>query len=253
MSLFKRVSVAVSTRLDRLVGELENHDAVVEAGIRESRRLYAQAKVRYQRLQRDGESLRRRIAQCRADARSWRERALACTPTGAGEEKALQCVRRARQSEREAASLEQRWQQHQAVERRLAADIDALRERVAQLAHRRSVMRGREATAHAAARVRQAECDPRLDLDETFERWEIRLTEAEMAAEDSAPLGSLGSHALASCMGDGSSVDGGAFGSDPFEAGFLVAEERDALRAELAALRREKTNADASAPAGGVQ
>ncbi|MBK5968472.1 MULTISPECIES: PspA/IM30 family protein [Thiorhodovibrio] len=240
MSLIKRFTVAVSTRLDRLVGDLENHDAVVEVGIRESRRLYAQAKVRYQRLQRDGEALRRQLEERRTDERNWRERALSCEPNAAGEEKALQCLKRARQAAREAASLEQAWQQHQSVERRLAADIDALRERVAQLAHRRSLMRSREATADAAVRVREAECDPQLDLDETFERWEIRLTEAEMAADQSAQLNAVGLHAV---------------GSDPFEEEFLVAEERAALHAELTALRRghADANAAAAAPAGGVQ
>ena len=47
MSFFRRVTLAVSTQLDRMVGEIENHDAVVEAGIRESRRLYARARVRH--------------------------------------------------------------------------------------------------------------------------------------------------------------------------------------------------------------
>ena len=236
MSVFKRFSVAVSTRLDQLVGDLENHDAVVEAGIRESRRLYAQAKVRYQRLQRDGEGLRRRLEERRASERDWRERALSCAPGDDGEEKALQCLKRARQAAREAASLEQAWRQQQSVERRLAAEIDALRERVAQLAQRRSLMRSREATADAAVRVRQAECDPRLDLDETFERWEVRLTEAEMAAEQSAQWYAQDS-----------------VGPDPLEEEFLVAEERAGLQAELDRLRRGQDQANAAARAGGVQ
>ncbi|EIC20126.1 PspA/IM30 family protein [Thiorhodovibrio frisius] len=228
MSLFKRFTVAVSTRLDRLVGDIENHDAVVEVGIRDSRRLFAQAKVRHQRLCRDGESLRQRLEGLREDERSWRERALACEPTPAGEDKALQCLRRAHQAARQVASLEQTWQQHQMVERRLAAEIDSLRERVAQLEHRRSLMRSREATATAAVRLHEIDRDPALDLDDTFERWEIRLTEAEMTVD--------------------SAVD-----SDPFEAEFVAAEERDALQAELQALRREQQSQVAGASLGGGQ
>ncbi|WPL19722.1 phage shock protein A [Thiorhodovibrio winogradskyi] len=228
MSLFKRFTVAVSTRLDRLVGDIENHDAVVEVGIRDSRRLFAQAKVRHQHLGRDGEALRKRLESLREDEHNWRERALACEQNAAGEDKALQCLRRARQAARQTASLEQTWNQHQSVERRLAAEIDSLRERVVQLEHRRSLMRSREATASVALRLREIDRDPALDLDDTFERWEIRLTEAEMTADS-------------------------AMDADPFEEEFLAAEERCALQAELQALRRGQQQQTAGAGLGAGQ
>ena len=43
-------------------------DAVVEAGIRESRRLYAKAAVRHGRVQEEGRRLREKLETLRADA-----------------------------------------------------------------------------------------------------------------------------------------------------------------------------------------
>lgn len=188
MSLLKHVTVAISTRLDRLVGELENHDAVVEVGIREQRRLYAQAKVRHQRLHQEGEALRQRLAQWQAEEQRWRERALGCESSSAGEDTALQCLQRAREAARQAAALQPAWQQHQAIEQRLSGEIQDLRERMLRLEHRRALMRSREASAQARVQVRTAECGVQPDLNETFERWEMRLSETEIAAEPTAAL-----------------------------------------------------------------
>ncbi|MBK1649648.1 PspA/IM30 family protein [Rhabdochromatium marinum] len=226
MSLLKRFTLSVSSRIDRLVGDIENHDAVVEVGIRDSRRLLAQAQARYQRLSRDGEALQQRLDDLHAAQHRWRERALSCAPTttGASEDKALQCLKRARQAARQAAALQQHMQQHQAVQRRLAAEIDSLRERVAQLEQRRTLMRCRETTARTAVQRQQLDQHSQLDLDDTFERWEMRLTEAEMAAD--------------STCGAGSGVGlGVAPEIDPLEEEFLAAEERNALQAELQTLR----------------
>ena len=76
MSLFKRITATLTTRVGNLVNELENHDAVVESGIAEMRRAYAKAKVRFTRMSAEGERLRRKLEeQCR-EATAWRERVI---------------------------------------------------------------------------------------------------------------------------------------------------------------------------------
>ncbi|NEX22447.1 hypothetical protein G3480_19410 [Thiorhodococcus mannitoliphagus] len=216
MSFFKRVTLTVSSQLEQMIGEIENHDAVVEAGIRESRRLYAKAKVRHARMRQDGERLRRKLDGLRADERTWRERALRCDAKGEGEgeEKALACLSRAKRAGSQAESLAETYRRHAEVERHLGREIDGLRQRVETLEHRRALMRSREATADASARIRETDSGTLLDLNDTFERWEIRLTEAELTTDSICD-------------------------NDPFEAEFAADEERASLRAELEALRRD--------------
>jgi phage shock protein A len=213
MSLIKRLSLAVSSRVERLVGEIENHDAVVEAGIRECRRLYARAAVRHTRMHAEGERLCAGRDGLQRDAVTWRQRAKAT----ADEEQALECLRRAKQATEQAQALSQACARHAALEQRLADEIARLRQRVADLEHRRQLMRSREATADAASRIRDTEDGTSLDLDAAFERWEVKVTEAEIEPDAAPPV-------------------------DAFAAGFTAEEERAALRAELTALRAAATD-----------
>jgi phage shock protein A len=213
MSLLKRITATLSTRVDRLVGELEDHDAVAAAGIAETRRAYATARVRHARMSQEGERLRRRLDALHRDTTAWRERALAC----ADEETALACLSRSNATAAQARSLEQTLAQHQELETRLFREIEAVRQRIGDLEHRRQLMRSREATAEAGIRLRQLDDQGNPDLEDTFERWEIRVTEAELSG------GTLASQ-------------------DLLETRFATGEERATLQAELAALKRDREN-----------
>ena len=213
MSLFRRITATLSTRVDRLVGELENHDAVVEAGIAETRQAYAKAKVRHSRMSQEGERLRRKLDALRKDTATWRERALACDD----EETALACLSRSKRAAAQADSLEQTLAQHKDLETRLLREIEAVRQHIEDLEHKRQLMRSREATAEATTRIRHIDDRATLDLDDTFERWEIKVTEAEVSTGTMAT-------------------------QDPLETQFAAGEERAALKAELAALKRDREN-----------
>lgn len=211
MALLKRLTATLSARVDRLVGEIENHDAVAEVGIRDQRRAYAKAKVRLARMREEGERLRRRATEAAATAAAWRGRAIAAADEG----QALECLRRHKRSALQAQGLAETLRQHIEVETRLTGELEAVRDRVLALEHRRHLLRSREAAADAAAQVRAAEGGAPLDLEDAFERWEASVVEAEL--DTVAPSD-----------------------SDPIAEPFLVAEERAELRAELAAIRRDQ-------------
>ena len=209
MSVFRRITATLSAQVDRLVGEIENHDAIVESGIRENRRALAKAKVRLARIHEEGERMHRRLDGLVRDVGIWRGRAAA----GEDEERAIECLRRSKSAASQAETLERSLAGHLEVEQRLTREVESVRARVEAMEHRRSLMRSREATADAAARIRESETGTTLDLDETFERWEIRVTEAELDGGSASPI-------------------------DGFESGFIAEEERSALRRELAELKR---------------
>lgn len=208
MSLLRRITTTLSTQVDRLVTELQNHDAVVEAGIRDTRKAYARAKVRHARMAEEGERMRRKLEALQNEAKAWRERAVTC----ADEERALECLRRSKLAAAQAQSLEQTLARHRETAQRLKREIQAVRERIEDLQHKRHLMRSRESTAEAASGIARMEDGTTLDLEETFERWEIRVTEAELGA------GTLPE-------------------DDALEADFVAEEERAGLKAELEALK----------------
>lgn len=219
MSIIKRLSATLSAQVGQLVGEIENHDAVVAAGIQDARRAYATAKVRLRRLREDGEHLRERLANLNADTEQWRRRAAGCDDEARG----LECLRRAKRAAAEVETLTRTLTQQDAITARLAAEVDGLRGRIEALEHRRRLMRSRAATADAAAKAADLDQSPTMDLDETFERWEIRITESQLRAESAG-------------VGD----------DDGFASAFDADEEAAALRAELAALKNRHQSEPAS-------
>jgi hypothetical protein len=76
-------------------------------------------------------------------------------------------------------------------------------------------MRSREATADAAWSIQRRDAGRSLDLDDIFERWEMRVTEAELTT-DTLPT------------------------RDPLEAEFIAEEERASLAEELDELERAR-------------
>lgn len=213
MSIVKRIAATVTARVDQLVGEIENHDAVVEAGIREARQAYARAHVRHARMAQEGQRLRDQITTLETSAAQWQERAAATKD----DQRALDCLRRRREAEARSRSLRQSLERHRAVEERQARELAAIRERVTGFEHQRQLLRSREATADAAQRIDRFEQTERIGVDDALERWEVRVTESE--------IGNLGVPEY-----------------DPIEEEYLSAEDDASLRAELDALKANRND-----------
>ncbi|NVK42421.1 MAG: PspA/IM30 family protein [Oceanospirillaceae bacterium] len=213
MSLLKRLSATLFARIDGVVGEIEDHQAVVETSIDELRRQVARARARLNQMQREEQQLDDRVEKQRQEAERWEERARSCAAED--EARALACLERRRRAQKEAERLKRNLRSCQEAGERLARDIDDSETRLEDLSQRHLEMRARQ--CGNAARVAGPEPDGGLlrEVETCFERWDARLSEQELR------IGSI--HA-------GDTLDDG-----------FAREERDAeLRAELDALLREK-------------
>lgn len=101
---------------------MENHDAVIEATLRDIRGKLAQAQVRLRQMERERVRLRQQRESELADVLRWRQRAQ--QTAGADETRALECIRRARQCDERAARLAE-------SESRCECAVDKLRNDVA--------------------------------------------------------------------------------------------------------------------------
>jgi phage shock protein A len=204
-------TTSLISRIDWMVGQVENHEAIALGAIREVQQAAARARVQLGKVRRDGERLRARRAEEAEAGFTWRERARGAAAED--ETRALECLRRARRAERRATELARRVEEHERVEKQLAADVARVEERLGELRERHNLLRTRESRAHALAIVRDAGVPLGADAGELFERWETRVTERELAGE---------------CA----SSDAGG-GDDAFAAEFDEAEEAESLRSEL--------------------
>lgn len=215
MSIIKRLTTTIVARVDQLVGGIENHDAVVEAAIKDARQATAKAKIRLQRLTQERQKMAARIAELRNKDVEWTRRAQQVAAQD--EEKALVCIRRRRECQRQIDELTAAVAKQRQAEDKICADVRDAETRISEMNQKRSLMRTRESAAEALANFNRLDDGQTINVDDTFERWEVRVSEAEMRT--------------------GCSLQNDSF--DNLEREFIDAEERASLCSELEALNKE--------------
>ncbi len=211
MNTVKRWTAGVFSRIDMIVAQVENHEALVNQALREIQQATARAHVQLKGVQRDGERMRQQLADTQQEALQWKERA---RRTIDNEPRALECLKRSRRATRVVQELDRRVVEHERVEHQLVSDVRGLEERLDKLKEQRNLMRTRQSRAEAMGVVQGGKIQLEGEIHEVFDRWEMRVTESEYA----------GGVMLAD--------------EDRFEDDFVSEEEADELRAELDALRR---------------
>ena len=211
MKRIKKLTTSILASFDWMVSQVENHEALVTAAIREACEATARAKVQLARVRQDGQNMRRRLVELQENERLWKERALKTAE--ADEKKALECIRRQKRVLREIGELETQERAHAGLEKQLSEDITKLDEKLSRLRQQRNLLRTRESRAEAV-RVLQSEDSSLLtEIDDIFERWESKITQYEIEGESASGAG------------------------DSLESEFAETEQEDELRAELQRLR----------------
>lgn len=211
MKAIKRWTTSITASFDALISQVENHDALVSSAIREMQEAGTRAKVQLSRVKRDGEKLRRRLAELHSSEEQWKERALQCAPLD--EQRALECLRRQKRVQREIGELEEQSREHARIERQLSDDMKVVEDKLTKLTQQRNLMRTRQSRAEALRIVREDDSSLLYDIDDIFERWESKVTQYE-------------------CEGGCGGAD-----NDALEEEFVSQEEEQELRAQLKALR----------------
>ncbi len=206
MSLIRRISTSITSTVDRAVSKVENHDAIVNAALRDTRQAAARSRVRLERVRKDGKSLRSRYNELKVAAERWTDRAKHVAETD--EKKALECLRRRRDCEAQARNLKESIAQHDELEARISEQVKKIEARIGEVSHQRNMMRSRQSVADAMRTINKIEGVSYGEIEDAFDRWEINLGETEIM---------LGTSTV----------------SDPLDTEFLAEEDAEELRAEL--------------------
>lgn len=216
MSLLKRFVTTVHASVDRTLAGIENHEAVVDAALRDSREAVSRARVRLARLEKDGAEQRNRVTELTSQIDLWNERARSVA--GDDREKALACIQRRRQCEQELHSAKGQMQEHEKIIKRVRDSITDSTNRVQTLQSQRNQMRSREAAAQAGQIVHKLDGRVGDDVEAAIERWEVTVGQAELMTEHYPTTTS----------------------TDEFAESFLTAEENTLLESELDALLKQE-------------
>ena len=206
MSLFRRITTTVTSSVDKAVSKVENHDAIINAALRDTQQAAARARVRLERVRKDGNQLKNRRNELDLAVTRWTERAKRIGTTD--EAKALECLRRRKDCETQLRNLRESIDKHDALENRVAEQVKKIQERVQEISQQRNMMRSRQSVAEAMRAVHNVEGVSYGEIEDTFDRWEINLGETEILMDASTA-------------------------TDPLDTEFLSEEDTAELRAEL--------------------
>ena len=209
MSLIRRISTSITSSVDRAVSKVENHDAIINAALRDTQQAAAKSRVRLERVRKDGNGLKRRYSDLQQAVVRWTERAR--NVAGENEAKALECLRRRKDCEAQLHNLRDSIEKHDELESRIVEQVKKIEARIGEVAQQRNMMRSRQSVAEAMRTINNIEGVSYGEIEDTFDRWEINLGETEI-------------------------LMGAVSMSDPLDSAFLAVEDTAELRAELKCL-----------------
>jgi len=211
MNRMKRWTMSVTSWVDGVLAQVENHEAAVSSAIGRVRQATARARVQLKRVERDQQAMRDTLLEEEKAIDAWRRRAKAADD----ETVALECLRRHKAAERRVLRLRQRLGEHERSHKELSDGIRILNGRLSELTERKNLIRTRQSRAEASHGMAST-TGPIGDLEDVFERWEARVGEIEIASDCAEPV-------------------------DLFEAEIEAVEDSASLRLELEELRAERS------------
>ncbi len=213
MSIFHRTFVSFYAKIDNLVGEIENHDALIKAAIGEQKQKLSAAKIELRRLEQYQDRLQKEIKQCEQNDALWTERA--AQEAGQSEEKALLCLQRRQTLREKKERLMSIQKEHHSSLAQLQRNISEGESDLNRMVQKHQLMRARQSTSEVMSVIDKHSVQNSGALAESFDRWEIQIAknEIDFPVADEADL---------------------------IEREYVARENEEALRHELAELLKQK-------------
>jgi len=176
MNFIKRFTTTVSASLDNAVGKMENHDAIIEATIKQTKQAAAKTKARINTLGQQLQSYENQLTEAQTQQKVWSQRALKLADVD--ENKALECLSRRNQCKASIDNLTVRITQQQNLIKDVAENLKKLQTKLDDMSQKHNLMRSRQAVAEVNRAVLNANTN--ATVNETFERWESLVLENEI-------------------------------------------------------------------------
>lgn len=192
MSGFKRTITSLFYKVDQVVSEIENHDALIQSAIREQQTKLVAARVECSRINKRSNQLRTEIQELEVKRDKWEQRAVLestkeSTKGDSGQdvnkERALACVQQAQSLTEQMSRLSHMSDQYGVAVEKMTAEINTAAQELDGLKQKHQFMRARQATADALGRFGDIG-STRLDNVETsFDRWEVKIGHADLTSD----------------------------------------------------------------------
>lgn len=182
MSGITRTLRSLFYRVDQVVGEIENHDALIEAAIREQQKKLSAARVECNRITTQGQKVNSQIEELETKRSRWQERAI--KEAESNEERALACLQQHEKLGEQIERLTSMANQYASANQKLREDIKRGEAELLELKQKHQLMRARQSTADALGKFGDIG-ETRMDeVESSFDRWEVKISQGEFANTD---------------------------------------------------------------------
>ena len=181
MQLFKRISSTVLASVDKVVSEVENHDAVIESMLKELKAARAQCGVRLNRVTKDGQRMQKEHDELTEQEQQWTRRAVKLSEDESSEnqQKALDCLERRRKVRGQTSHLEQRLAEHQKLKQQLQDQLRTIDERFTEINNKKHLLQSQQSVAEANRVVAAVTTSGASNVDAALDRWEISIAKMD--------------------------------------------------------------------------
>ncbi len=182
MNSLKRIFVSIKSQIDHVADDFENHEALADAAIQDLQALATKTRLHLHKVTKMAEQYLKNKQELEQQAHLWKERALKVKQKD--EQKALQCVKRLRQTQQQIALLEQQCQQSTAQEAKIRDDLNAIQEQLQVLKNKKEILAARQNRAGIHEVLLDSRGNPLSDAKNIFDRWEGSVVSAEYDAPE---------------------------------------------------------------------
>lgn len=175
-----RIMTTITAQFDQLVSQIENHEAVAEASLRNLREDIRNARFQYKMIQRDLEKIQIKQSQNEKEIDNWKDRARRYHSED--REKALHCVKRLKQFEAETTHLNQRETDLSESALHLQKQLSRVESQYQSLRNKMQSLACRDHAAQIKNRIYFSGGNED-GVNDIFERWERKITHKEVSGE----------------------------------------------------------------------
>ncbi len=184
MNSLKRIFVSIKGQIDHVADEFENHEALAGVAIEELQAMASKTRLHLHRVSTMSAQYQQQLSDQHEQMRLWSERALKAKAQD--EQKALQCVKRLRQTQQQIKVLEQQYQNSSAQEEKIRTDLTLIQEQLLSLKNKKEILSARQNRASLQGILGNSQGNPLQDVQNVFQRWEGSVVSSEFSTPESA-------------------------------------------------------------------
>lgn len=182
MNSFKKLYVSIKSQIDHAADEFENHEALAEAAIKDLQAVAGKTRLHLHRLHKMSEHYQAQLQQQQKEIQRWSERALKTREQD--EQKALQCMKRVKQTQQQIDLLEQQLSQTEEQESKIKVDLNNIQEQLLSLKNKKEILAARENRTGLREKIQDIHSNQVNEANEIFDRWEGTVVSSELDEPD---------------------------------------------------------------------